>query len=51
VYQVRDDRRGHAPAKRLGHDPIVLLRVYAKRTKKRDESAAAVIGEMTRNMG
>jgi integrase len=40
----------HTVAKRLGHDPGVLLRVYAKRTKKSDESAAAVIGEMTRNM-
>jgi integrase len=33
----------HVGAARCGHDPAVLLRVYAKRTKKADTSAAAVI--------
>jgi integrase len=34
----------HVVAKRCGHDPAVLLRNYAKRTKKADQSAATVIG-------
>lgn len=33
----------HVVAARCGHDPAVLLRSYAKRTKKADTSAAAVI--------
>jgi integrase len=33
----------HVVAARLGQDPAVLLRIYAKRTKKADMSAAAVI--------
>jgi integrase len=31
----------HAVAARCGHDPAVLLRVYAKRTRKADTSAAS----------
>ncbi|MET4149919.1 site-specific integrase [Bradyrhizobium sp. RT7b] len=38
----------HVVAKRLGHDPSVLLRVYAKRTQKGDEAAAETIGQLTR---
>jgi integrase len=38
----------HVVAKRLGHDPSVLLRVYAKRTQKGDEAAADTIGHLTR---
>ncbi|MCW2219519.1 integrase [Bradyrhizobium japonicum] len=38
----------HVVAKRLGHDPSVLLRVYAKRTQKGDEAAADTIGQLTR---
>jgi hypothetical protein len=34
----------HVVAKRCGHDPAVLLRIYAKRTREADTSAAAVIG-------
>ena len=34
-------------AARCGHDPAVLLRIYAKRTKKADTSAAAVIGTLS----
>lgn len=34
----------HVVAARCGHDPAVLLRSYAKRTRKADTSAAAVIG-------
>ena len=40
----------HVVAKRLGHDPSVLLKVYAKRTQKGDESAAEKIGQMTKRM-
>ncbi len=40
----------HTVAKRLGHDPSVLLKVYAKRTQKGDESAAETIGLMTRGL-
>jgi integrase len=40
----------HTVAKRLGHDPAVLLKVYAKRTQKGDESAAEKIGQMTKGL-
>jgi integrase len=40
----------HVVAARCGHDPAVLLRVYAKRTRKADTSAAAVIGALSRNV-
>jgi integrase len=40
----------HVVAARCGHDPAVLLRSYAKRTKKADVSAAAVLGSITRNV-
>ena len=33
----------HVVAARCGHDPAVLLRSYAKRTRKADTSAAAVM--------
>jgi hypothetical protein len=33
----------HVVAAPCGHDPAVLLRSYAKRTRKADTSAAAVI--------
>ena len=38
----------HVVAARCGHDPAVLLRSYAKRTKRADTSAAAVIGTIAR---
>jgi Phage integrase family len=38
----------HTVAARGGHDPAVLLRNYAKRTRKADVSAAAVIGSFRR---
>ena len=41
----------HVVAKRLGHDPSVLLRVYAKRTQRGDEAAAETIGQMMKGMG
>jgi integrase len=41
----------HVVAKRLGHDPAVLLRTYAKRTKGGDDQAADVIGAITRTLG
>jgi integrase len=37
----------HVVAARCGHDPAVLLRTYAKRTRKADTSAAAVIGAIS----
>lgn len=40
----------HVVAARCGHDPAVLLRAYAKRTKKADTSAAAVIGALSRTI-
>jgi hypothetical protein len=36
----------HVVAARCGHDPAVLLRTYARRTKKADTSAAAVNGAL-----
>jgi integrase len=38
----------HVVAARCGHDPAVLLRSYAKRTKKADTSAAVAIGALSR---
>jgi len=38
----------HTVAARWGHDPAVLLRNYAKRTKKADTGAAAVIAAITK---
>jgi integrase len=38
----------HIVAARCGHDPAVLLRAYAKRTKKADASAAQVIGGLSK---
>jgi integrase len=40
----------HVVAARCGHDPAVMLRSYAKRTKRADTSAAAVIGSITRGV-
>jgi integrase len=40
----------HTVAKRLGHSAAVLLQSYAKRTKKADESAAEVIGNLSRGL-
>ena len=40
----------HVVAARDGHDPAVLLRNYAKRTKKADTSAAAVIGALSKGV-
>jgi integrase len=36
----------HVVAARCGHDPAVLLRSYAKRTKKADTDAADAIGKL-----
>lgn len=36
----------HVVAARCGHDPAVLLRTYAKRTKKADTDAASAIGTL-----
>jgi integrase len=40
----------HTVAERLGHDPAMLLRVYAQRTKKSDTMAADIIGTMTKGV-
>ena len=40
----------HVVAKRLRHDPGVLLKVYAKRTKKGDEAAAEKISLVTKQL-
>lgn len=38
----------HVVAARAGHDPAVLLRVYAKRTRTAETSAAPLIGNLFR---
>jgi hypothetical protein len=38
----------HVVAARCGHDPAVLLRSYAKRTRKADVSAAAAIEALSK---
>jgi integrase len=40
----------HVVAARCGHDPAILLRTYARRTKKADTSAAAVIGALAKGV-
>lgn len=40
----------HVVAARCGHDPAVLLRSYAKRTRKADRSAAGVIGSISKGV-
>jgi integrase len=40
----------HEVAARCGHDPAVMLRSYAKRTKKADEKAADVTGALFKGM-
>jgi integrase len=40
----------HVVAARCGHDPAVLLRSYAKRSKKADTSAAAIIGALSKGL-
>jgi integrase len=40
----------HVVAARLGHDPAVLLKNYAKRTQGADDRAAAVIGTLSKGV-
>lgn len=40
----------HVVASRCGHDPAVLLRTHAKRTKRADTSAAAAIGAFSKGV-
>jgi integrase len=40
----------HVVATRVGDDPAVLLRNYAKRAKKADVSAAAIIGALSKGV-
>jgi len=40
----------HVVAARCGHDPAVLLRSYAKRTKKADTRAADIIGAFSKSV-
>src|SRR5262245_1399275 len=39
-----------AVAERCGHDPVTLLRNYAKRTRKADTNAASVIGSISKGI-
>jgi hypothetical protein len=40
----------HVVAARCGHDPAVLLRAYAKRTRKADTSAAAAVAALSKGV-
>ena len=40
----------HVVAARCAHDPAVLLRIYAKRTRKADASAADVIAALSKGV-
>jgi integrase len=40
----------HVVAARCGHDPAVLLRIYAKRTRKADTSAADAIAALSKGV-
>jgi integrase len=40
----------HVVAARIGDDPATLLRIYAKRTRKADKSAAAVIATIAKSV-
>jgi integrase len=40
----------HVVAARCGHDPATLLRSYAKRTRKADVSAAAIISALSKGV-
>jgi integrase len=40
----------HVVAARCGHDPAVLLRIYAKRTRKTDMSASAAEADLARGI-
>jgi integrase len=40
----------HVVAARCGHDPAVLLRSYAKHTRKADASAAAAVGALSKGV-
>jgi integrase len=40
----------HVVAARCGHDPAILLRNYAKRTRRADTSAAAVIASLSKGV-
>ena len=42
--------RVHVVAARCGHDPAVLLRIYAKRTEEADATAPNVIGTLTQGI-
>ena len=39
-----------AAADRCGHDPVTLLRNYAKRTRKAGASAASIIGNISKGI-
>jgi integrase len=40
----------HVVAKRCGQSPAVLLKFYAKMTRKADQNAASVIGTLMRDV-
>jgi hypothetical protein len=39
-----------AAAARCGHDPAVMLRSYAKRTRKADDAIVDAIGQMSKGV-
>jgi integrase len=40
----------HVVAERCGHDPAVMLRSYAKRTRKADNVAATIMGQLSKGL-
>jgi hypothetical protein len=40
----------HVVASRGGHDPAVLLKSYARRTKKADQSAVKEVGALSKGV-
>jgi integrase len=40
----------HVVAERCGHDPAVMLRSYAKRTRKADDGAAAIMSQLSKGL-
>jgi integrase len=47
-HKLDAGRPVHAVAAHCGHDPAVMLRAYAKRTKKADTSMAEAIAELSK---
>jgi hypothetical protein len=50
VVETSDGPPRQGGPKRRGHDQAMLLKVFAKRTKKADAKAAEVIGTLTQEV-